>query len=105
MTHYLGELTGKYMDEALPPDVFERTAACYDAIVRAHRPLVAELLAGTTGMPLDVMQRVIARVPAEVLPMTPDIVQSQQRVANRFRALGLLPVDITVADIVWRATA
>jgi aliphatic sulfonates family ABC transporter substrate-binding protein len=75
------------------------------AWVRSNRPQVAELLAGTTGMPLDVMQRVIARVPAEVLPMTPDIIQSQQRVAERFRALGLLPVDITVAEIVWHANA
>ena len=45
----------------------------------------------------------MARVPAEVLPMNDDLARSQQQVADRFRALGLLPVDIKVSDIVWRA--
>jgi len=35
--------------------------------------------------------------------MNEALTQSQQRVADRFRALGLVPVDIKVADIVWRA--
>ncbi len=37
--------------------------------------------------------------------MNDELVKSQQRVADRFRALGLVPVDITVSDIVWRAKA
>jgi hypothetical protein len=35
--------------------------------------------------------------------MNDDLVRSQQKVADRFRALGLLPVDIKVADDVWHA--
>lgn len=75
------------------------------AWVRAHRDGVSDALSASTGMPIDAMRRVIARVPAEMLPMTDDIVRSQQDVAVRFRALGLLPVDITVADSVWHPNA
>jgi sulfonate transport system substrate-binding protein len=71
--------------------------------VRGHRQEVAELISNATGMPPDVMRRAMARVPAEVLPMTDDIIRSQQQIADHFRELGLLPVDIRVSDAVWRA--
>ena len=74
------------------------------AWVRSHRSEVSELLAESTGIPLEVMRRVIVRVPAEVLPMNADLVRSQQQIADRFRALGLLPVDIKVAESVWHAS-
>jgi hypothetical protein len=38
-----------------------------------------------------------------VSPMNDDLVRSQQKVADRFRALGLLPVEIKVSEIVWHA--
>ena len=37
--HYLGEMTGLFMDEYLPPAVHERTVACYRAIVETCCPL------------------------------------------------------------------
>lgn len=79
------------------------STAC--AWVRGHRDEVSDALSASTGMPIDAMRRVIARVPAEMLPMTDAIVRSQQEVAARFRALGLLPIDITVADSVWHPNA
>jgi sulfonate transport system substrate-binding protein len=79
--------------------------ATSSAWVRDHRAEVAEMLATTTGMPLDVMQRAIARVPAQVLPMTEDLVRSQQQIADRFRALGIIPVEIKVAETVWHTNA
>lgn len=75
------------------------------AWVRGHRNEVADLLSGATGMPADAMRRVIARVPAELQPMDDAIVRGQQEIADRFRALGLLPIDITVASAVWHPTA
>ena len=75
------------------------------AWVRGHRDEVSDTLSESTGMPVDAMRRVIDRVPAEMLPMTDEIVRSQQDIANRFRAQGLLPVDITVADSVWHPNA
>ena len=71
---------------------------------RAHRDDVADLLSTATGIPQDVWRRALARHPFEVLRMNDDLVRSQQKVADRFRALGLVPVDIKVSDIVWRAS-
>jgi sulfonate transport system substrate-binding protein len=56
-------------------------------------------------MPPDPVRRMIARLPAELLPMSGEIVRSQQQIADRFRALGLIPADITVADTVWLPNA
>ena len=79
------------------------SASC--AWIRGHRDEVADLLSNGTGMPPDTMRRVMARVPAEILPLTDAIVLSQQEIANRFRSAGVLPVDIAVADAVWRPGA
>jgi sulfonate transport system substrate-binding protein len=75
------------------------------AWVRGHRDQVTDLLASTTGMPPDPVRRMIARLPAELLPMSGEIVRSQQQIADRFRVLGLIPADITVADTVWLPNA
>ena len=72
---------------------------------RAHRDDVARLLSDATGIQQDVWHRAVARHPFTVLPMNDDLVASQQKVADRFRALGLVPVEIKVSDIVWRANA
>jgi sulfonate transport system substrate-binding protein len=72
---------------------------------RAHRAETAELMAGMTGVPLDAMRRSIDRSPFLVLPMSDELTRSQQDIADRFRKLGLLPIDIKVNDEVWRARA
>jgi aliphatic sulfonates family ABC transporter substrate-binding protein len=72
---------------------------------RDHHDAVAAVLADATGIPQDVWTRALAQDPFQVLPMNDDLVRSQQKVADRFRTLGLVPVDIKVADIVWRAGA
>jgi sulfonate transport system substrate-binding protein len=73
------------------------------ADIRSDRTKIAVLLAGATGIAQDVWTRALVRYPFQVTPMNDDLTRSQQKVADRFRALGLVPVDIKVADIVWRA--
>jgi sulfonate transport system substrate-binding protein len=70
---------------------------------RASRDQVAALLAEGTGVDAAVWKRALARDVLEVLPMNDQITRSQQKVADQFRALGLVPTDIKVSDIVWRA--
>ncbi len=70
---------------------------------RVHHEAVAALLAGATGIQTDVWTHALVKDPFQVLPMNDDLARSQQKVADRFRALGLVPVDIKVSDIVWRA--
>jgi sulfonate transport system substrate-binding protein len=71
---------------------------------RGHHEDVAALLAGSTGIQQDVWTRALAADPFLVLPMNDDLTRGQQKVADRFRAQGLVPVDIRVSDIVWRAS-
>ncbi|MDR3529398.1 MAG: aliphatic sulfonate ABC transporter substrate-binding protein [Rhodopila sp.] len=70
---------------------------------RGHHAEVAALLAGATGMPEDLWSRALVKAPFDVLPMNDELTRGQQKIADRFRALGLVPVDIKVSDIVWRA--
>jgi sulfonate transport system substrate-binding protein len=72
---------------------------------RSHRPELAALIAQETGMPLDAVQRATDRAPFQVLPMDDAIASNQQIVANRFRSLGLIPLDIKVSDPMWRASS
>jgi hypothetical protein len=51
-----------------------------------------------------VWSRALHSDPFQVVRMTDDLTRSQQKVADRFRSLGLVPVDIKVSDIVWRAS-
>jgi sulfonate transport system substrate-binding protein len=69
---------------------------------RGKRDDVAALLADATGIARDVWSRALANNPFEVMRITDEVALNQQRVADRFRAQGLIPVDIKVADIVWR---
>ncbi len=70
-----------------------------------HRPEVARALADGTGVPLDAMQRAVARSTYTIEPVTDEIVAQQQQVADRFYRLGLIPAHITIADAIWRPTA
>ena len=63
--------------------------------------MIVGRLANSTGIQQGIWRRSLQRNPFEVLRMNDDLVKSQQQVADRFRALGLVPVDIKVADIVW----
>ena len=75
------------------------------AEARGRHDEIAAILAEGTGIVQDVWSRALTDDPFEVTPMNDDLVRSQQKVAERFRALGLVPVDIKVSDIVWRPNA
>ena len=70
---------------------------------RGHREDVAALLASATGISRDVWTHALAADPFQVLPMNDDLVRSQQKVADRFHAQGLVPVALKVSDLVWRS--
>jgi aliphatic sulfonates family ABC transporter substrate-binding protein len=69
-----------------------------------HRDEVAAVLGAATGIPQDVWARAVASDPFTVQRVDERVVSSQQKTADRFRALGLIPVEIKVSDIVWRAS-
>jgi len=75
-----------------------------DAWAAKHQAEVATLLAPRTGLPLDVLRVALARLGYGVAPITPDIVASQQRIADTFFHAGLLPRSIAVRDAVLHLT-
>lgn len=70
----------------------------------AHRDEVAKSLSGVTGIPLDIQTIAANRSSFAVGPITEEIIDTQQAVADRFFKLGLIPKKITIRDIVWRNT-
>ncbi len=67
-----------------------------------HRADVAKTLSDITGVPLDIQTVAAERSAFAIGPITDDIIQTQQGVADRFQKLGLIPRSIVVKDIVWK---
>src|ERR1700722_17848378 len=79
-------------------DVTSSTAAWAEA----HRDDVARSLSAVTGIPLDIQTTAANRSSFAVGPITPDIVATQQGVADRFFKLGLIPKPVAVRDALWK---
>src|ERR1700722_20224920 len=79
-------------------DVTSSTAAWAEA----HRDDVAKSLSTVTGIPLDIQTTAANRSSFAVGPITPDIVATQQDVADRFFKLGLIPKPIAIRDALWK---
>jgi sulfonate transport system substrate-binding protein len=67
----------------------------------ANRPEVAAVQAAATGLPLEPWKRAIDRAEFRVAPLSERVLDEQQRVADRFHRLGLIPKLINIRDIVW----
>lgn len=68
----------------------------------ANRPEVAKLLSDASGIELPAWERAVARTEFTVGPLNAAVIAEQQRIADRFHRLGLIPRQIRVADIVWQ---
>jgi aliphatic sulfonates family ABC transporter substrate-binding protein len=68
----------------------------------AHRDDVAQVLSEGTGIDIAAWQRAVKRTQYRISPITDEVIEEQQRVADRFHGLGLIPQKIAVRDIVWR---
>jgi sulfonate transport system substrate-binding protein len=74
-----------------------------DAYVQSHRKETAQRFAEFSGLGLATVHRFLERRnPSPVAPLAPHLVNEQQKVADAFAQLGLIPKPIRVADIVWQ---
>jgi sulfonate transport system substrate-binding protein len=74
-----------------------------DAYVQANRKDTAQRFADFAGIGLATVHRFLERRnPSPVGPLTPALVAEQQKVADAFAQLGLIPRPIRVAEIVWQ---
>lgn len=77
-----------------------------DRFVQEHRAEAIKLVSAFSGLDAEVISRVLQRrPPSPVVPLAADAIADQQRVADTFHALGLIPRQVKVSDIVWRAGA
>lgn len=77
-----------------------------DAYVARNRADTAKQYAEFSGLGLATVLRFLERRPrSPVGPLTPALVAEQQKVADAFHELGLIPKAIRVADIVWQPGA
>jgi sulfonate transport system substrate-binding protein len=60
---------------------------------------VAEQLSPSIGLPAAVLEVSLRRESYGILPIDSEVIASQQRIADTFVALGLLPNAITVSDL------
>jgi len=74
-----------------------------DAFAHARRREAAALYASFAGLDPKVVETVFARrARANIGPLTPAIVEDQQRVADAFYALALIPRAVRVSEVVWQ---
>jgi sulfonate transport system substrate-binding protein len=67
-----------------------------------HHDEIAKSLAASTGVDPAVVKTFVDRSVFEVTPVTDKYLAAQQKTADRFHKLGLIPKPINVRDIVWK---
>jgi sulfonate transport system substrate-binding protein len=79
--------------------VIQRLVAI-DAWAKSDSKGAAAVLSPKVGIPADVLEVALARQGYGVAPLTPAVVAEQQKIADTFHQLGLLPKPINVSDAV-----
>jgi sulfonate transport system substrate-binding protein len=65
---------------------------------RTHPQDVTRILSGQTNLPADVVALAAQRYAYGVKPVTPEVLAAQQKIADAFHALKLIPKPIVVRD-------
>ena len=71
-----------------------------DTWINANRGDVAKQFSPALGIPEDVLAVAVERRSYGVKPITPEVVAAQQKIADVFHELGLIPAAIRIADAV-----
>ena len=76
-----------------------------DQWIVQHQDQALQIYAQSTGLSLPVAQRVLDKRPksSPVHILTPEVVQSQQQIADLFKQEQLIPVQIDIQHSVWSA--
>ncbi len=72
-----------------------------DVWAQAHQDEVARILAPSLALPLPVIATALARMGYGAVPMTAEAAADQQRIADTFRTLKLIPVAVDVSAALW----
>ncbi|CAJ0686527.1 Putative aliphatic sulfonates-binding protein [Ralstonia edaphis] len=76
-----------------------------DRLVQENRKEAAQRIADFSGLSLATVHLFLSRrPPSPVRPVTPEAVAEQQRVADAFHGLGLIPRPVKPIELVWHPT-
>jgi sulfonate transport system substrate-binding protein len=87
------------------PKVVEAVLAALaevDAWAKDNTDAVADELSSSVGIPPEILKVALQRQAYGVTPLTDQVVAEQQKIADAFRALGLIPNSIKISDAVRR---
>jgi sulfonate transport system substrate-binding protein len=81
-------------------DVVIQQLVAIDAWAKSDPNGAAAVLSPKVGIPAAVLAVALGRQGYGVAPLTPEVVAAQQKIADTFHGLGLLPKPINVSDAV-----
>jgi sulfonate transport system substrate-binding protein len=95
-------LAGRKFSDANPAavDAIIGGIAEFDQWATGKESAVAAELSAGIGIPAPILEVAVKRQTYGVRPLEPEVVADQQHIADAFYGLGLVPKQITVADIV-----
>src|SRR5262249_34465424 len=76
--------------------------ATLDQWASTHQEEAARLLSPRSGISVELQKVTLARLGYGVMPLDDAVVAEQQRIADSFHELGLIPIRISVRDAVWK---
>jgi sulfonate transport system substrate-binding protein len=71
--------------------------------VKGNTNAAAKELSAAIGIPVPVLEIALNRQSYDVKPIDDTVIADQQKIADTFFKLGLIPKAINVKDIAWRA--
>ncbi|CAI0705007.1 sulfonate ABC transporter substrate-binding protein [Serratia ficaria] len=101
--HYTFYLASRHFADTYPDSakqVIQQLSELSDW-ANAHQEEAAKILAQSTGLEQAIWAKAIARMPFGSQRMTPEVFSQQQRLADRFTAIGLLPVKVDINAARW----
>jgi sulfonate transport system substrate-binding protein len=72
-----------------------------DTWAQAHPQETVAILAPALKLPVEVLNTAVARLGYGVGPMTPQAIADQQRIADTFHDLKLIPVPVSIQAALW----
>lgn len=76
-----------------------------DAWANGNTDAVAEQLSASVGIPADVLKVALKRQTYGVQALSADVIAQQQKIADAFLALGLIPKAISISDVVRKVSS
>lgn len=72
---------------------------------QANPQQVTDQVAPLLGLPAEITLTSVKRQGYGASPLTPEVVASQQKIADTFTALKLIPKALSIKDVIWTPPA